>query len=84
MAVPPCTPPDGCLLYVGTLYDLFQLLSLLSIVGMVLFVRSQFNRVEQVGVSGGVVVGGVGSAPPSPHCRSAAMPWCLKWSDCCR
>ena len=42
--------PDGCLLYVGTLYDLSQLLSLASILCMVLFVRSQFNRVEQVGV----------------------------------
>ena len=41
---------DGCLLYVGTLYDLFQLLSLVSILCMVLFVRSQFNRVEQVGL----------------------------------
>ena len=46
----------------GTLYDLFQLLSLASIVCMVLFIRSQFNRVEQVGV-----VRGCGYWQCQPH-----------------
>lgn len=50
LTTPTLPHPDGCLLYVGTLYDLFQLLSLVSILCMVLFVRSQFNRVEQVSV----------------------------------
>lgn len=49
----------------GTLYDLFQLLSLVSVVCMVLFVRSQFNRVEQVGVVRGCGYQQCRSQPPS-------------------